>query len=107
MQRPKSRRHQKAAHARWRAAAERAQAERDAGIPDREDVPDFRQPISLDLRSAGGELWHIEPRRGYVSWRALDEAGQVRECAALKTLLTRIAAKLPRLVSARRLERCE
>ena len=107
MQRPKSRRHQKAANARWRAAAERAQAERDAGIPDREDVPDFRQPFTLDLRSAGGDLWHIEPRLGYISWRALDEAGEVKGCAALKTLLTRIASKLPRPVSVRKLERCE
>ncbi len=102
MHRPKSRRHVRAAQARWRAAAERAQAERDAGIPDREDVPDHRQPFSLDLRSAGGDCWHIEPRRGYVSWRAIDSTGQVRHCAALKTLLTRIAADLPRMLSARR-----
>lgn len=104
MQRPKSARHVKAAQAKWRAAEARAQAERDAGIPDREDVPDLRQPFPLDLRSAGGELWHIEPRLGYVSWRALNQAGEVKHCAALKTLLTRIAAKLPRMVSARRTE---
>ena len=101
MHRPKSRRHVKAAQARWRAAAERAQAEREDGIPDREDVPDCRQPFQLDLRSAGGELWHIEPRLGYVSWRAIDGAGQVRHCAALKTLLARIAAELPRTLSLR------
>jgi hypothetical protein len=102
MQRPKSRRHVKAANARWRAAEARAQAERDAGIPDRDDVPDCRQPFTLDLRSAGGDCWHIEPRRGYVAWRAIDFAGQVKHCAALKTLLTRIAADLPRMMSARR-----
>lgn len=50
MQRRKSLRHVNAAKVRWRKAEQRAQAERDAGIP---DVPlDLREPITLDLRCA-------------------------------------------------------
>jgi hypothetical protein len=89
------------ADARWRAAERRAQAEREAGIPDREPERDVRQPITLDLRSAGGELLTIEPRAGYIGWRLRDESGAVKECAALKTLLHRIADGLPRTLSAR------
>jgi hypothetical protein len=92
----KSRRHQHAARCRWRAVKARAQAEREAGIPDREPLPDTRQPITLDLRSYGGQLLRIEPRLGYLACRLTDEAGNVRDCAALKTLLHRIADSLPR-----------
>lgn len=96
MQRRKSDRHVRAANARWRAAVDRAEAERDAGIPDREPDADMRQPISLDLSSYGGQRLRIEPRRGYIACRAIDEAtGEVADCAALKTLLHRIADKLP------------
>jgi hypothetical protein len=52
MQRRKSKRHQLAARARWRNAEARAQAERDAGIPDREPATDYRQPCTIDLRGA-------------------------------------------------------
>ena len=101
MQRHKSQRHVNAARARWRAAGERAQAERDAGIPDRVDE-DCRQPISIDLRSAGGLLIRLEPRRGYVAWRAIDhDSGAVLHCAALKQLLHWIADTLPRMLAAR------
>ena len=89
------------ARCRWRAAELRAQAERDAGIPDREPYFDARQPIDLDLRSYGGPWLHIEPRIGYVSVRVLDETGAVVQCAALKTALHRIADALPRTLSAR------
>ena len=42
----------------------------------------------------------IEPRLGYVSWRAIDiESGEVLHCAALKELLHWIADELPRMVS--------
>jgi hypothetical protein len=97
MQKRKSSRHVKAANARWRAVA--AQAERDAGIPDREWAEDQRQPFDLDLRSWGGPVLHIEPRRGYIAARAIDESGQVVACAALKTLLHRVADSLPRTAS--------
>ena len=53
MQKRKSQRHVKAATARWRNAEVRAEAEREAGIPDREDFIDRREPFELDLRSAG------------------------------------------------------
>jgi hypothetical protein len=89
-------------HASRAAAAERrAQAERDAGIPDRTDA-DCRQPIALDLSSVGGRCLTLEPRRGYVSYRARDiGTGEVVACAALKTLLHKIADDLPRMLGRR------
>ncbi len=95
MQRRKSIRHVRAANARWRAAEARAQAERDAGIPDRPALVDRRQPIDLDLTSWGGPRLHIEPRLGYIAARAVADDGSV-QVAALKTLLHRIADGLPR-----------
>lgn len=90
----KSLRHQRAAQARWRATPT-------AG--DAVDEPrDLRQPITLDLRSAGGPLVTLEPRIGYIGWRVRDEAGEVSECAALKTLLHRMADRLPRTAGAQR-----
>lgn len=103
MQRPKSRRHQRAANARWREA--RAQAERDSGIPDREPVVDAREPFDLPLKSAGFRDLHIEPRLGYVAWRAMDkDTGEVVRCAALKELLRWAAASTPRMLAARNFE---
>jgi hypothetical protein len=100
MHRTKSRRHQRAAAARWRG--DRAQAERDAGIPDREPLTDCRDPLVLDLRSHGGKRLRIEPRVGYIAVRVLDdETGVVIQCCALKTALHRIADSLPRTLSAR------
>ena len=98
--RQKSKRHQLAADARWRAAAQRAQAERDAGIPDRLARTDTRQPITIDLSSYGGPCVRIEPRLGYISVRAIREDGSVTACA-LKTLLHSIADQLPRTAGAR------
>jgi len=96
MQRRKSRRHVHAANVRWRAAEARAQEERDAGIPDRPGLVDMRQPFDLDLRTWGGPALHIEPRLGYIAARSRDlETGAV-DCAALKTLLHRLADSLPR-----------
>ena len=101
MQPRKSQRHVNAARARWRAAEMRAARERDDGVPDRADI-DTRAPISLDLRSAGGPHLILEPRLGYVAWRARDvETGDVIHCAALKELLHRIADELPRMMAAR------
>ena len=101
MQKSKSQRHVMAAKSRWRAAFGIAQAECEAGTPDRTDC-DLRQPITLDLRSAGGHDLTLEPRRGYVSWRARDnDTGKILHCAALKELLHRIADDLPRRLSDR------
>lgn len=97
MQNRKSKRHQIAANARWLAAEQRAQAERDSGIPDREPVVDGRQPLSIDLRCVGGPHLTLEPRRGYMAWRQVDAStGAVLRCAALKTLIREIADSLPR-----------
>ncbi|MEY2854600.1 MAG: hypothetical protein RL030_1732 [Pseudomonadota bacterium] len=102
MQRRKSARHIMAANARWRAAEARAQAERDAGTPDRPALVDHRQPFDLDLTSWGGPRLHVEPRLGYIAARAIGDDGTVT-VAALKTLLHGIADALPRTLSARSL----
>ena len=99
MHKPKSRRHQTAANARWREVA--AQAERDAGIPDRPPLTDARAPIEIDLRAYGGPWLRIEPRLGYIACRATDQETGAVECAALKTLLHALADRLPRTLSAR------
>lgn len=98
MQRRKSKRHQRAANSRWRE--HRAQAERDAGIADRPLPADCRDPITLDLRSAGGELLVLEPCAGKIAWKLRTDAG-VKDRAALKTLLHRIADNLPRQLGER------
>ena len=104
MQKRKSQRHVNAAAARWRNAEARAQAERDAGIPDRTDT-DCRQPFALPLSAAGWRDLRIEPRRGYVAWRAVDVGtGEVLHAAALKELLHWIADKMPRMLAARNYE---
>ena len=67
-----------------------------------DDLPtDNRQTITLDLRAAGGGIETLEPRIGYVAWRRTAESGEVKDCAALKTLLHRIADELPRQLGAR------
>ncbi len=102
MQPRKSQRHVNAARARWRAAEARAQSERDAGIPDRPLIDDCRLPFDLPLRHAGWLDLRIEPRLGYVSWRAVDaETGEVLHCAAIKELLRWIARQVPRMLAAR------
>ena len=101
MHRPKSRRHAAAANARWRARELRADAERDAGIPDR-TPQDNRAPFALPLKACGYRDLRIEPRLGYVAWRAVDaETGEVLHCAALKELLRWTASQVPRMLAAR------
>ena len=78
---------------RHRAQERKAQAERDAGIPDRVD-DDFRTACMLDLRGAGGPLLYLEPRRGYHAWRRMSADNKPIDCAAIKTLLHRIADEL-------------
>ena len=69
------------------------------------EASDSRQPFDLDLRQAGGRNLHIEPRLGYVAWRAVDaDSGVVLYCAALKELLHQIADDLPRMLAARNFE---
>lgn len=98
MQKRKSPRHVRAANARWRS--DKAQAERDAGTPDRQAFEDRRRPFPLDLRTWGGPNLHIEPRLGHIAARAFDaDTGKVVACAALKTLLHNIADALPRTLS--------
>lgn len=52
---------------------------------------------TLDLTSYGGRRLRIEPRIGYIACRLIDDdSGAVEDCAAIKTLLHRIADALPR-----------
>lgn len=104
MQRHKSQRHVKAANARWRAAEWKAEAKREAGIPDAPLLTDCRVAFPLPLKSAGFRDLQIEPRLGYVSWRARDvETEEVIHCAALKELLRWIARQVPRMLAERNL----
>lgn len=100
MRQTKSQRHVNAANARWRRDS--AQSERDAGIPDMPMPADTRDPIPLDLRSAGGRMWRLEPIAGKIAWKATNERGEVRR-AALKTLLHEFADALPRTLGERNL----
>jgi hypothetical protein len=81
---------------------DKAQAERDAGIPDLPLDDDIRRPFLMPLAHIGyRDLW-IEPRIGFVSWLATDvQTGEVVHCAALKELLRLIAASVPRMLAAR------
>lgn len=80
----------------------RAEAERAAGIPDRPLIDDCRRPFALPLKSIGYRDMRIEPRLGYVAWRAVDEdSGEVLHCAALKELLRWIARQVPKMLAAR------
>ena len=98
MHRPKSQRHVNAANARWRRDA--AQAERDAGIPDEPSYAEFREPFDMPLKCVGYRDLRLEPRLGYVAWRAIDsDTGEVVHAAALKELLRWIAGKVPRMMS--------
>ena len=104
MQRHKSRRHVIAAQTRWRAASVRADAERKAGIPDRDPPTDSRLPFDLNFAHLGWRDVHLEPRLGYVAWRCVDEAtGEVLACKALGELLRWIAAQVPRQMGRRNL----
>jgi len=101
MQHRKSQRHVNAAKCRWRAAEQRAQAERNDGILDEPMWADVRQPFDLPLRSAGYRNIRIEPRLGYIAWRAVDlDSDEVLHCAALKELLRWIARQIPRQLGA-------
>lgn len=87
---------------RSRARTQQAAWQREDGIPDRPPIEDLRQPFPLLLKSAGFHDLNIEPRLGYVSWRAVDiDSGEVLHGAALKELLHWIADRVPRMLAAR------
>ena len=85
---------------RYAQAERRAQAQREAGIPDRET--DQRVTWWIDLRPVGGPWWRCEPRAGYISYRVYAEpAGERVMCGPPKTILAMAAASLPRVLSLR------
>ena len=85
-----------------KASIARADEARRQGIPDPAPLEDTRTAFDLDLRSAGGRLLRIEPRLGYVAWRAVDaESGEVLHTAAIKELLHKLADDLPRWLALR------
>jgi len=66
---------------------------------------DARVDIALDLSSAGGPRLVLQPRRGYLAYRAVDmDTHEVVACAALKELLHKIADRLPRQMALRNVE---
>ena len=102
MQRRKSHRHAKAAQARWRHAAVKAELERLEGIPDREPDADIRQPFCLPLARLGWLDVRLEPRLGYIAWRCVDaDTDEVLACKALGEMLRWIAAQVPRQMGRR------
>ena len=87
---------------RSRTRLQRADAARAAGIPDPAPLEDPRQAFDLDLTGAGWRKLRIEPRLGYVAWRAVDaESGVVLHTAALKELLHWVADRMPRWLALR------
>lgn len=70
----------KSAASRYAAAERRADAEREAGIPDRLDE-DQREPWSIVF---GSIRWTATPRRGYKTWRITDESGALIACCTAK-----------------------
>lgn len=83
----------------------RADAERAAGIPDREPTADSRDDIPLDLRGHGGKNWIIEPRLGYTSCRLRNVAtGKVVAVGTLKQLLRFLSRQTPHRLGLRNLE---
>ena len=83
------------------AAERRAQADRDAGIPDREPIP-LRPSWELDLRAVGGPWWRCEPRAGYIADRVYDQAtGELVMCAPPKTILRAATAMVARRLGER------
>lgn len=82
---------------RYNARARKAQCARDDGIPDRLPIEDTRETFELPLKAVGYFDLLIQPRLGYVSWRAIDkDTGTVLHGAALKELLHWIADRVPR-----------
>lgn len=75
-----------------RSAIDRADHERDLGIPDREPIHDDREVITIDLRTHGGKHWQIEPRLGYTSCR-------VRDMETLAVVYAGTAKQCPRWMS--------
>ena len=83
------------------AAERRAQAQRDAGIPDRNPT-DLRPPFELDLREVCGPYWHCEPALGRCTYRVRDaETMAVQFCAPPKTILARALKIVPRVLGLR------
>lgn len=65
-------------------------------------MTDSRKPFTLPLSGFGWRDVVIEPRLGYVGWRAVDaETREVLHCAASKELLRWIARQVPRMLAAR------
>jgi hypothetical protein len=93
----------RSAASRHAAAERRAQAERDAGIPDRE--PDQRTTWWLDLRPIGGPHWRCEPRIGYVSYRVYAEPdGERVMCGPPKAIMARASGSLARPMAMRNVD---
>ena len=86
---------------RFAAAERKAQAERDAGIPDRPAMVAL-QPLLIDLRGAGGPHWRCEHKPGSCQWRVYEaDTGERVMCGQIGGILTAAHRATPRMLSAR------
>ena len=85
---------------RFAAAERKAQAERDAGIPDRQ-APPLLPPLLLDLRGAGGPHWRCEHRPGTCQWRVFDaDTGARMMCGQIGGIISAAHKATPRMRAA-------
>ena len=85
------------------AAERRAQARRDAGIPDR-PAPVALPPVLIDLRGAGGPYWRAEHKPGTCQWRVYDAgSGERVMCGQIGGVVSAAHKRTPRMLSERAL----
>lgn len=85
---------------RFAQAERKAQAERDAGIPDR-PAPVALPPVLLDLRGAGGPHWRCEHKPGTCQWRVYDaDTGDRVRCGQIGGIIAAAHRATPRMRSA-------
>ena len=84
------------------AQAERkAQAARDAGIPDR-PAPVALQPVLIDLRGAGGPHWRCEHKPGTCRWLVYEaDTGERVMCCQIGGIISAAHKATPRMLSER------
>ena len=83
------------------AAERRADAQRDAGIPDR-PAPQQLAPVLIDLRGAGGPYWRAEHMPGTCRWRVYEAGtGERVMVAQIGGIVAAAHKATPRMLSVR------
>lgn len=92
--------HRRTASSRLAQAERKAQAERDAGIPDRPLVQ--LQPMLIDLRGAGGPYWRAEHKAGTCRWLVYDaQTGARVMCAKAGGVISAAHKMVPAMLAER------